>query len=160
MQFPSRAVLFLFLFLAPVTLPRAALPNTDAAPDTSLVGHAGGLPGYPRSAVLPHRHPDRAAQPRRRARHRDQPAGRRATCRKTAGGDPAVLNAIESRLRGYGLGKVSPECHSLCWNMLQPHDEGFPRIGISDSLPACVCSMPCWLHCEAVWTSFPTSVVD
>src|SRR5271165_1682169 len=74
--------------------------------------------------------------------------------------EPAVLNAIESRLRGYGLGKVSPECHSLCWNMLQPHDEGFPRIGISDSLPACVCSMPCWLHCEAVWTSFPTSVVD
>src|SRR5271165_4586723 len=73
---------------------------------------------------------------------------------------PAVLNAIESRLRGYGLGKVSPECHSLCWNMLQPHDDGFPRIGISDSLPACVCSMPCWLHCEAVWTSFPTSVVD
>ncbi|HKN11724.1 MAG TPA: hypothetical protein VJX68_00875, partial [Candidatus Binatus sp.] len=49
-------------------------------------------------------------------------------------GRAAVLNAIESRLRGYGLGKVSPECHSLCWNMLQPHDEGFPRIGISDSL--------------------------
>ena len=78
----------------------------------------------------------------------------------TPGLDPAVLNAIESRLRGYGLGKVSQECHSLCWNMLQPHDEGFPRIGMSDSLPACVCSMPCWLHCVAVWTSFRTSVVD
>ena len=25
----------------------------------------------------------------------------------------AVLNAIESRLHGYGVGKVSPECHSL-----------------------------------------------
>src|SRR5271166_2188202 len=79
---------------------------------------------------------------------------------KEAGPYPAVLNAIESRLRGYGLGKVSPECHSLRWNGLQPHDEGFPRIGMSDSVPACVCSMPCWLHCEAVWTSFPTSVVD
>jgi len=36
MQFLSRAVLI--LFLAPVILPRAALPNTDAVPAASLVG--------------------------------------------------------------------------------------------------------------------------
>src|SRR5271166_5359948 len=54
----------------------------------------------------------------------------------------AVLNAIESRLRGYGLGKVSPECHSSCWNMLQPHDEGFTRIGISDSFPRACARCP------------------
>src|SRR5271166_4378740 len=36
MQFLSRAVLI--LFLAPMILPRAALPNTDAVPAASLVG--------------------------------------------------------------------------------------------------------------------------
>jgi putative transcriptional regulator len=38
MHFLSRAVLVLLMFLAPVTLTRAALPNADAAPPDSLVG--------------------------------------------------------------------------------------------------------------------------
>ena len=38
MYFPLRAILVLFLFLAPVMLPRPALPNTDAAPPALLVG--------------------------------------------------------------------------------------------------------------------------
>jgi putative transcriptional regulator len=38
MNFLSRAVLVLTLFLAPVALPRAALPDTDSAPASSLVG--------------------------------------------------------------------------------------------------------------------------
>ena len=38
MHFLSRAVLVLVLFLAPVALPRAALPNAGAAPADSLVG--------------------------------------------------------------------------------------------------------------------------
>jgi putative transcriptional regulator len=38
MHILSRALLVLVLFLAPVTLTRAALPNADAAPPASLVG--------------------------------------------------------------------------------------------------------------------------
>src|SRR5208282_4780452 len=57
----------------------------------------------------------------------------------------AVLNAIESRLRGYGLGKVSPESHSLCGNTFQPQDGDSQGSGCPILYPACVCSMPCWL---------------